>query len=217
MTKLTSQQITHSELADWTKLSSAAHAGFDTGDFANGAAFVAAITEAAEAANHHPDVTLTYPAVGIRLASHDEGGVTERDIALARTISEIASDRDIAASPHQVEEITIGLDTATSGALSPFWSSVLTGADDNAADDAVTDPASRVPELWFQHTDSAEPDRQRFHLDIYVHPDTLDARVAAATTAGGTVVDNSHYPSFVVLADADGNRACFCTHLDSTN
>ncbi|MBB3662980.1 hypothetical protein FB384_001884 [Prauserella sediminis] len=37
--------------------------------------------------------------------------------------------------------------------------------------------------------------------------------MAAALDAGGRVVDDSHAPAFVVLADPDGNRVCVCTEL----
>jgi 4a-hydroxytetrahydrobiopterin dehydratase len=71
-----------------------------------------------------------------------------------------------------------------------------------------------VPLLWFQHTDAHETPRQRFHFDLWVPPDVADERIAAAVAAGGRVVDDQNTPSFVVLADPDGNRACVCTCLD---
>lgn len=214
MTKLTSAQIIDAELQDWTKLAEALRARFATGNFAAGAAFVAAIADAAEAANHHPDVTLTYPTVEVRLTSHDQGGVTSRDVALARQISAIAAERGIGSDPHRLWLVELGLDTADGDAVGPFWASVLAGDASRVAGDDVIDPTGQSPLLWFQHSDSQAADRQRFHLDVWVHPDTLDDRIAAAVAAGGTVVDRSPYPSFVVLADPDGNKACFCTHLD---
>ena len=66
-------------------------ATFDTGDFATGLALTNRIGEVAEAANHHPDVLLTYPSVGVTLTSHDVGGVTARDLRLAHAISEHAA------------------------------------------------------------------------------------------------------------------------------
>ena len=65
-------------------------ATFATGDFATGARLVAAIAEAADDLNHHPDLTLTYGVVGVRLSSHDAGGVTERDLELAHRIDAAA-------------------------------------------------------------------------------------------------------------------------------
>ncbi len=47
---------------------------------------------AAESANHHPDLVLTYPHVEVTLTSHDAGGVTSRDISMARTISGFAAE-----------------------------------------------------------------------------------------------------------------------------
>ena len=66
-------------------------ATFDSGDFATGLRLVNTIGELAEAENHHPDLTLTYPSVGVRLTSHDAGGVTARDVRMARSISERAA------------------------------------------------------------------------------------------------------------------------------
>ena len=43
----------------------------------------------AEKADHHPDWSNSYNKVEISLSSHDAGGVTKRDIALARAITEL--------------------------------------------------------------------------------------------------------------------------------
>ena len=59
---------------------------FRTGDFLRGLAFVTRVAVLAETANHHPDVTLTYPRVTIQLTTHDAGGITDRDFDLAAKI-----------------------------------------------------------------------------------------------------------------------------------
>ncbi|HZK05221.1 MAG TPA: 4a-hydroxytetrahydrobiopterin dehydratase [Actinomycetaceae bacterium] len=97
--KLTAQQLLDAGLSDWRQLSQALHARFATGDYAKGAALVAAVAEAADKANHHPDVTLTYPHVDITTRSHDVGGITVRDIDLAREISRIAAEQGVVAEP----------------------------------------------------------------------------------------------------------------------
>ncbi len=84
---LDQSQIEAEQLGDWTLRDQALHATFDTGDFATGLQLVARLGEAAEAANHHPDVELTYPSVTVHLTSHDVGGVTSRDTDLAALIS----------------------------------------------------------------------------------------------------------------------------------
>ena len=79
-------------LPDWRMIRNALYATFKTGKFTAGLAFVQRITDAAESANHHPDLTLTYPEVAVTLSSHDVGGITSRDIDLARTISDHAAE-----------------------------------------------------------------------------------------------------------------------------
>ena len=214
MEKLTSKQILDARLQDWRKLAQALHARFLTGDFVTGLEFVTAVVEAAEAANHHPDVTLTYRFVDMKLISHDASQLTQRDIDLARRISEIAREQGIAADPTAVAELELALDTADLAAVGPFWAALLTGSPASLKGDDVVDPSGRVPLLWFQHTDAHETPRQRFHIDLWVPPDVAEERIAAAVAAGGRVVDDENAPSFVVLADPEGNKACVCTCLD---
>jgi 4a-hydroxytetrahydrobiopterin dehydratase len=212
--KLTPDQVLDAGLDDWRKLAQALHARFRTGSFTAGLDLVMAITEAAESANHHPDVTLTYPSVDVRLMSHDVGAVTQRDVDLAREISAIARDKGIAADPAAPTVLELALDTADNDRIGAFWAAVLTGDAGNVQGTDVVDKSGQVPLLWFQDTDDHDEPRQRFHLDVWVPHDQVQARIDAALAAGGTLVDESEKPSFVVLADADGNKACLCTMLD---
>ncbi|MDV3221141.1 4a-hydroxytetrahydrobiopterin dehydratase [Intrasporangium sp.] len=214
MDSLTTEQILDARLTDWRKLAQALQARFLTGDFAAGLRFVTAVSEVAEEANHHPDLALTYPHVDVTLISHDVGGLTQRDVDLARRISEIAQAQGIDADPHAVSEIEVGLDTADVAAVGPFWAALLTGSTDALHGSAVIDPRGRLPLLWFQDTEAHRTPRQRFHLDLWLPHDIAEERIAAAVAAGGTVVDNDNAPSFVVLADPEGNRSCVCTCLD---
>lgn len=214
MEKLTSKQVLEAELADWRQLAQGIHARFRTGDFGAGLTFVTAVTEAAEAANHHPDVSLTYPCVDVKLISHDVSAVTRRDIDLARRISEIAREQGIGAEPGALNELELALDTADLAAVGPFWAALLTGSTDSLQGDDIADPSGRLPLLWFQGTDAHQTPRQRFHVDLWVPHDVAEDRIAAAVAAGGRVVDDQQAPSFVVLADPEGNKACVCTVLD---
>jgi len=87
-------------VADWQVRDDGAHAHFKTGSFATGVSLVVEIGRLADAADHHPDVGLTYPAVAVRVYSHDVEGLSERDVALARAISAAARDLGVPAS-HQ--------------------------------------------------------------------------------------------------------------------
>jgi 4a-hydroxytetrahydrobiopterin dehydratase len=56
------------------------------GDFAGALAFVNAVGALAEAANHHPDIDLRWDTVTLRLTTHRAGGLTGKDLDLARSI-----------------------------------------------------------------------------------------------------------------------------------
>ena len=53
--------------------------------------FVQAIAELAESANHHPDLDIRYRRLHVALTTHDEGGITQRDVELAGKIESTAS------------------------------------------------------------------------------------------------------------------------------
>jgi 4a-hydroxytetrahydrobiopterin dehydratase len=98
---ITPRQFHHSDgVADWQADDGSAWAVFQTGSFAAGARFVDAIAEIADAVNHHPDVDLRYATLTVRTSSHDSGGLTSRDVDLARRISEAARELEIPVEPH---------------------------------------------------------------------------------------------------------------------
>lgn len=210
--KLSGDQVAELGLADWEPIYHELEARFRTGDFATGLRLVERIGEAAEAMNHHPDVTLTYPAVHVRLTSHDAGGVTQRDVDLAGRISAFAAELGVTAEPATVQRVEIGLDTADLHEIKPFWKAALAMSDGDEEDELV-DPAGVLPTIWFQQTEPHEPPRQRFHLDIRVPAEVAEERIAAAIAAGGRLVSDDRAPTFVVLADAQGNSVCVCTRV----
>ena len=97
--RVSGPQVLREGLDDWRWVLDKLVARFETGDFNTGAALVTKIAEAADEANHHPDVDLSYGQVDVRLSSHDAGGVTTRDVALARQISQLAAEQGVSAEP----------------------------------------------------------------------------------------------------------------------
>ncbi|NWG92189.1 MAG: 4a-hydroxytetrahydrobiopterin dehydratase [Parvularculaceae bacterium] len=63
---------------------------FEFADFGAAFAFMTRVALAAEKANHHPEWSNVYNRVGIVLTTHDAGGLTARDFALAREIDAAA-------------------------------------------------------------------------------------------------------------------------------
>ena len=64
---------------------------FTFADFREAFAFMTAAALTAEKMDHHPDWSNSYKTVVVKLTSHDAGGITERDLALARAMDAIAS------------------------------------------------------------------------------------------------------------------------------
>ncbi|MGI8760036.1 MAG: VOC family protein [Jatrophihabitantaceae bacterium] len=214
MDRLSNQQIRDAGLADWRKLAQALHARYSIPDYERAAVFVTAVAEAADADDHHPDLKLTRGVMDVSLCTRADGlWVTQKDLAMARRISELARANGLVPQPEAVTQLEIALDTAHEDSVGPFWSALLTGSADNKIYDSVFDPTSRVPGVWFQDTEEHESPRQRWHFDLWLAPEVAGDRIAAAVAAGGSVVDDSNAPAFTVLADSDGNRVCVCTSL----
>jgi 4a-hydroxytetrahydrobiopterin dehydratase len=53
--------------------------------------FIVRVADAADAADHHPELTNVYWNVGVRLTTHDAGGVTQRDLDLAGAIDAVVA------------------------------------------------------------------------------------------------------------------------------
>ncbi len=198
-------------LDDWQGLPGCIRARFGTGGFTSGLALANRIGEAAEAANHHPDLALSYPHLDVRLTSHDVGGVTNRDLRLAVEVSALAQTAGASPEPDAPVLLELGLDTAQREVIAPFWAALLTGDATAASGDEIIDPSGQLPPLWFQDCEEHEVPHQRLHVDLSVPEALAPARIRAVVAAGGTVVDDSRAPMFTVLEDADGNRACVCT------
>ena len=205
MTTLTGQQIADEGLIGWVHLLGGLQTRLRTETFAAGVALVNAIAGAAAGAP--PDVNLRAGHVDLRLAG--PGGVTEREIRVARAISALAADAKVPLEPANVSRLELALDTPSRESVLPFWAAVL--AMPQAGDDVqVRDPADTLPTIWFQASGREEP-RQRWHPDVWVDPAQVQPRIAAAVAAGGTLVSDEEAPSFWVLADPEGNKVCLCT------
>ena len=209
---LTPRQVADAALEGWLHGPASFATRIRTGDFATGLRLVDAIGEAAEDMNHHPDLTLRYAEVDVRLSSHDVGGVTDRDVRLARRVTELAAEAGAAPSTDGLSLLELALDTPARSTVMPFWEAVLRMSRTSAPDDLV-DSSGSLPLVWFQDSGSEEP-RQRWHLDVWVDPAHVGDLIEAAEQAGGRLVSDDQAPSFWVLADPEGNKVCLCTQQE---
>jgi 4a-hydroxytetrahydrobiopterin dehydratase len=59
---------------------------YELPSFPEAITFVTRIADLAEQANHHPDLDIRYRKVRVALSTHDQGGITDKDFALAAQI-----------------------------------------------------------------------------------------------------------------------------------
>ncbi len=80
------------DLPGWTRVDGKLHRELRFGDFEQAFAFMTRVAIAAERMNHHPEWSNVYDRVVIDLTTHDAGGITERDLALAAHIERASGD-----------------------------------------------------------------------------------------------------------------------------
>jgi 4a-hydroxytetrahydrobiopterin dehydratase len=92
-TVLSDEQVTQAlaGLNGWAGTAEEISRSVKARSFLDGIRLVDAVADAAEAADHHPDIDIRWRTVTFRLATHSAGGVTEKDIALAGRIDELAT------------------------------------------------------------------------------------------------------------------------------
>jgi 4a-hydroxytetrahydrobiopterin dehydratase len=86
--RLSEEQIAR-ELAGldgWTRDGDAIRKQYTLGGFPDAVAFVARLAFDAEAADHHPDITINYKRVTLSFSTHSAGGLTQKDFDGARKV-----------------------------------------------------------------------------------------------------------------------------------
>lgn len=76
-------------LPGWARDGDAIRKSFQLASFADAVAFVVRIGFLAEAANHHPDLDVRWRTVHVALTTHDQGGITGKDLDLAAAIEAV--------------------------------------------------------------------------------------------------------------------------------
>ena len=89
--KLTPEEIERnlSGLKDWQTETDVLRKRFEFENFAEALAFVNRVGEIAERFDHHPDITFGWGYAEINLTTHDRGGITDFDFAVAKEIETI--------------------------------------------------------------------------------------------------------------------------------
>ena len=89
--KLTPEEILYNlaEMEDWHAESDVLKKRFEFKNFSEALAFVNSVGEIAERHDHHPDITFGWGYAEINLTTHDRGGITDFDFAVAKEINKL--------------------------------------------------------------------------------------------------------------------------------
>ena len=194
-------------VADWRVLFWGAKALYETGDFATGAAFVAAIAAQAAEVGHAPLIDLRPDTVTVQVITVGVG-LSDLDLDLARRISRVAAELGLKPDPSAVQHVQLAFDASDRPAVMEFWRAAL-GYVQVGPEDLI-EPNLVGPPAWFQDKEHVAP-RNRIHVDLSLPHDQAQARIDAVLAAGGRLLGDRYAPAWVSLIDAEGNVVDICT------
>jgi len=194
-------------VADWRVLFWGAKALYETGDFATGAAFVAAIATQAAEVGHAPLIDLRPDTVTVQVITVGVG-LSDLDLELARRISRVAAELGLKPDPSAVQHVQLAFDASDRPAVMEFWRAAL-GYVQVGPEDLI-EPNLVGPPAWFQDKEHVAP-RNRIHVDLSLPHDQAQARIDAVLAAGGRLLGDRYAPAWVSLIDAEGNVVDICT------
>jgi 4a-hydroxytetrahydrobiopterin dehydratase len=90
------QALTDPLLRAWAVRDGKLYRDYRFPSFVEAFGFMASAALRAEAMNHHPEWTNIYNQVTVLLSTHDSGGITEKDLSLARHLERLATGRTLA-------------------------------------------------------------------------------------------------------------------------
>ncbi|WP_189667262.1 VOC family protein [Promicromonospora soli] len=188
---------------DWRVTSWGPQACFRSASLSQAAGLLPAVVDAAARFDLSPDVDVRPEAVIVRIPYRGADRIPSQASGLAATISSAARRLDLTPEPTLIQTVDIAVAQHPELDTRPFWATVL-GYEPTGDVDAV-DPLRRGPQLSFQDIRPARTGRGRTHIDVSVPADQAKARVDAAVSAGGRIVDDSYAPAWWTLASPDNH------------
>jgi len=93
MTQLSDIEIQRSlgGLPGWARKSESLVKSYHFATFPAAIEFIRRVSVVAEKQAHHPDIDIRYTKVNFMLSTHDAGGISEKDLALAHAIEDLAT------------------------------------------------------------------------------------------------------------------------------
>ena len=215
-TPISATQFRESEgLEDWRVLAEGALIFFRTDSFADSVRLIQLISTIPDINDHPPAVDVRAGGVTVKLISvtDDYFGMTDGDVEVARQISEVGRRAGVVADPSRLQSMLVIPGAPKDVDVLPFWQAVL-GYEPrpDSPDEDLVDPHDRGAPFWFEQMNEPRGDGGgAIHLGVWVPPEVVEARIAAALAAGGRMVRDDFAPSWWTLADAAGNEADIST------
>jgi 4a-hydroxytetrahydrobiopterin dehydratase len=139
-------------------------------------------------------------------------GTERQHVDLARAISAIAREYGAVADKSAAQEIQVAIAAKPQAIDLPFWRAVL-GYSPLHEDNCI-DPLGQGSTVWMQDIDPSKSLNHAMHIDVSLAREHIQARLDAAVTAGGRIVDDAEAPSAWILADRSGNKVCLAAWPD---
>jgi 4a-hydroxytetrahydrobiopterin dehydratase len=156
-------------------------------------------------------LTLTDSQLTVRL-TRGVFRLEERHVEVARAVSAVARAHGATADRSRAQEVQLAVAAQPDAIDVGFWRAVL--GYDELDDDNAVDPLGHGSTIWMQDLNPEKSLRHAMHVDVSVAREQAEARLAAALTAGGRIVDDSSAPGAWILTDRAGNRVCIAAWPD---
>jgi 4a-hydroxytetrahydrobiopterin dehydratase len=198
---------------DWVILHGGPTAVFKVASLQDAARLAAAV---AEVAGLGPRTLLTAASDRLTVKLTREMWGTEREhLNVARAISAIAREHGAVGDRSAAQEIQVAIAAKPQAIDLPFWRAVL-GYSPLHEDNCI-DPLGQGSTVWMQDIEPSKSLNHAMHIDVSLAREQIQARLAAAVTAGGRIVDDSEAPSAFILADRSGNKVCLAAWPDGAH
>jgi len=201
--------------ADWRIVSDGAVAFFPTDSLAASVRLVDALASVPGLGEHNFGIDLRRQGVTVRIVTlrEDMIGMTQRDLDLARQVSDVARSLGLHAEPSLVQSLLIIPGAPNRPEIMPFWQAVLGYVRrPDSPDEDLIDPHDRGAAIWVEEMDEARPGGLgAIHLAVWLPIEEAQTRVDAALAAGGHLVRDDFAPAWWTLADKYGNEVDVAT------
>ena len=195
---------------DWVILHGGPTAVFKVASLQEAARLAAAV---AEEPGLGPRTLLTAASDRLTVKLTREMWGTERQhINVARAVSAVAREHGAVGDRSAAQEIQVAIAAKPQAIDLPFWRSVL-GYSPLHEDNCI-DPLGQGSTVWMQDIEPSKSLNHAMHIDVSLGREQIQARLDAAVTAGGRIVDDSEAPSSWILADRSGNKVCLAAWPD---